>query len=210
MMNILRAMIVSLILCAAPSMAKDYGQRGAVFPIAETDLLRSIEQKLKTLESNGGIERMNAELARRTEAKVRRPEPVFGVGLAVKRRSWIYDPTITVEHDIMDTKGNIIARKGQKVNPLSFVSVRQALVFIDGDDRAQIEWAIAKYKDSNSKLIFVKGAPLDAMTKYQRRVYFDQGGYLTDRFGIRAVPAVVEQSGEVMRVSEFPVAVGRQ
>src|SRR3546814_8096954 len=56
--------------------AKDYGQQGAVFRITEPDLLRTIEQKLRTLEASGGIERMNAELTRRTEAGVDRKSVV--------------------------------------------------------------------------------------------------------------------------------------
>src|SRR3546814_9085616 len=80
--------------------AKDYGQQGAVFRISEPDLLRTIEQKLRTLEASGGIDRMNAELTRRTEAGVRRPRPVAGIALAVRERSWIFDPTMQVDKDI--------------------------------------------------------------------------------------------------------------
>ena len=192
-----------------PASARDYGQQGTVFPLLEPDLLRTIETKLKTLAANGGIDRMNRELAARTESKVRRPDPVSGVALAVKPRSWTYDPAIAIDHDVSDTRGNLIARAGQRINPLDFVTVRQALVFIDGDDNAQLEWALTRYTDLTAKIILVKGAPLEAMTRYQRRFYFDQGGYLTDRFGIRAVPAVVEQAGKTMRVSEIPVSLQR-
>lgn len=190
--------------------AKDYGQQGAVFRIAEPDLLRTIEQKLRTLEASGGIERMNAELARKTEAGVRRPRPVAGISLAVRERSWIFDPSMRVEQDILDNKGNVIARAGERVNPLDTVSVRQKLVFIDGDDKDQVNWALRRFDDSQAKLIMVKGAPLDAMTVHQRRFYFDQGGFLVGRFGIRAVPAVVEQNGMAMRVSEIPLGAGRK
>ncbi len=193
----------------APGMARDYGQQGTVFALLEPDLLRTIETKLKTLQANGGIDRMNRELAERTERKVRRPDPVFGMAMAVKPRSWVYDPAIAIDHDVSDTKGNLIARAGQRINPLDFVTLRQALVFIDGDDAAQLNWALARYTDLTAKIIMVKGAPLEAMTRYRRRFYFDQGGYLTDRFGIRAVPAVVEQSGKTIRVSEIPVSLQR-
>src|SRR3546814_9331479 len=40
-----------------------------------------------------------------------------------------------------------------------------------------------------------------------RSFYFDQGGFLVGRFGIRAVPAVVEPNGKTMRVSEIPLGV---
>jgi len=195
-------------LASSPAFARDYGQQGTVFRILEPDLLASIEQKLKSLEASGGIERMNQELARRTEAKVRRPDPVVGIGKADRLRVWTYDPAITVDHDILDAKGNVLARKGQRVNPLDFVGVRQALVFIDGDDPDQVSWALRRYQDDQAKVVMVKGAPLDAMTRHQRRFYFDQGGYLVGRFAIRAVPAVVEQNGKVMRVSEIPLRGG--
>jgi conjugal transfer pilus assembly protein TraW len=36
-------------------------------------------------------------------------------------------------------------------------------------------------------------------------VYFDQDGYLTSRFGIKAVPAIVRQKGKALEVAETPV-----
>lgn len=192
-------------LLAQPALARDYGQHGAVFNVVEPDLLLTIERKLKALEASGGIERMNQELARRTEAKVRRPDPVAGLTRAERLRSWRYDPAITIDKDVVDQKGNVIARRGQRINPLDFVGVRQALVFVDGDDSEQVDWALRRYRDAEAKIVMVKGAPLDGMTRFQRRFYFDQGGFLVQRFAIRAVPAVVEQDGRVMRVSEIPV-----
>lgn len=204
------AMPLAVMAMTQSASAKDYGQQGAVFRISEPDLLRTIEQKLRTLEASGGIERMNAELTRRTEAGVRRPRPVAGIALAVRERSWIFDPTMHVDKDILDNKGNVIARGGQRVNPLDFVTICQKLVFIDGDNRDQVNWALRRFDDRGAKLIMVKGAPLDAMTAHQRRFYFDQGGFLVGRFGIRAVPAVVEPNGKTMRVSEIPLGVGRK
>lgn len=197
-------------LAVSPACARDYGQQGAVFAVVEPDLLRTIQAKLTRLDQNGEIARMNEVFARRSEAKVRRPDPVVGIGLAVRPRTWSYDPGITIDHDVSDTKGNLIARAGQRVNPLDFLPVRQAMVFIDGDVPEQVEWALAKYTELNAKIIMVKGAPLEAMTRYQRRFYFDQGGFLVSRFGIQSVPAVVEQNGSLMRVSEIPVGIGRR
>src|SRR3546814_9840024 len=85
---------------------------------------------------------------------------------------------------------------------MDFVTIRQKLVFIDGDDRDQLNWALRRFDDQSAKLIMVKGAPLDAMTQHQRRFYFDQGGFLVGRFGIHAVPAIVEPDGKVMRSEE--------
>ena len=189
---------------APPAAAKDYGQVGTVFPIIEPDLLRVIEAKLKSMQAAGQIDAMNQRLADRTRAKVNRPDSVAGIELATKPRTWLYDPLIVIDHDIRDQKGQLIAAKGTRVNPLDYVVIKTPLVFIDGDDEAQVAWAMRRY-DDKAKLILVKGAPLELMTKRQRRFYFDQSGTLTTKFGITAVPAVVEQSGRVMRVTETPL-----
>lgn len=53
--------------------------------------------------------------------------------------------------------------------------------------------------------ILVRGAPLELMKARQRRFYFDQGGNLVKHFGIRAVPATVEQQGRVLVITEAPI-----
>ena len=113
-----------------------------------------------------------------------------------------------MERDIRDQKGNLIAAKGQRINPLDFVSIRQDLVFIDGDDAEQLAWATARYSDIKAKIIFVAGSPVEQMTAKKRRFYFDQQGKLTERFGIEHTPAVVAQAGKVMKVSEVVLKPG--
>lgn len=187
---------------SAPSAAKDYGQAGQVFPVIEPDLLATIEARLKQAEASGELARTNAMFAKRVEAKVRRPTPVAGLSPAEESRAWDFDPSVTIDHDVRDHKGNLIASAGQRINPLDFVAVRQDLVFIDGDDAAQLTWATKHFSDLKAKIIFVDGSPIEQMTALKRRFYFDQEGKLTRRFGIEHTPAVVRQAGRVMRVAE--------
>ena len=144
---------VSALLTSSVAIASDHGVVGQAFPIIEPDLLTTIEARLQRLQATGGIDRMNAEFAKRSEARVRRPKPVAGITAATEPRSWAYDPTIVIERDVQDQKGNYIARAGQTVNPLDFVAVHQALVFVDGDDAAQMEWATSQYSDLKAKII---------------------------------------------------------
>lgn len=188
---------------STPIRARDHGTVGQTFPIAEADLLTTIETRLRTLEANGGIERMNKVFAERSEARIRRPRPVAGGCDASDAREWLYDPTITIDKDIRDPKGNLVAKAGHTVNPLDFVTMRQALVFVDGDSPEQMDWATKRYTDANAKIIMVNGSPIDAMTKRQRRFYFDQEGRLTGKLGVRHTPAVAEQDGRVVKLSEI-------
>lgn len=191
------------------SEAKDYGQAGQTFPVIEADLLATIEARLRRAEASGELARMNTVFARRVEAKVRRPTPVAGITPANAPRSWDYDPTIAIEREVRDHKGNLIAAAGQKINPLDFVAIRQDLVFIDGDDAAQLAWATERYSDLKAKIIFVNGSPIEQMTARKRRFYFDQDGKLTKTFGIAHTPAIVAQAGKIMRVSEVVVKPGK-
>ncbi len=187
---------------AMPALARDYGQQGAVWPVVEPDLLAQIHARLAHLEKTGETARLNEELKRRTIARVNRPDPVAGVGSAAATRSWRFDPTITVDRNIADDKGRVIIAAGTRVNPLDTVPLRAPLVFLDGDDPRQLAWAARRFGGTRAKLILVRGAPLELMKARQRRFYFDQGGSLVKHFGIRAVPATVEQQGRVLLVTE--------
>lgn len=198
----------ALLVGSMPSEARDYGQAGQAFPITEPDLLSAIEARLRRAEASGELARMNEVFAKRVEARVRRPKPVEGITPARAARSWNYDPTVAIERDIRDQKGNLIAAAGQKINPLDFVAIRQDLVFIDGDNTAELDWATARYSDLKAKIVFVGGSPVEQMTAKKRRFYFDQEGKLTGTFGIEHTPAVVSQVGKIMRVSEMVIKPG--
>lgn len=196
--------VLALTLCASasPANARDYGQHGAVWGIAEPDLLEQIHTRLLRLEASGETARLNAALQHRTEAKVQRPDPVPGLAAASVSRTWTFDPTITVSADIRDARGAVIIVRGTRVNPLDTVPLRSPLVFLDGDDPAALDWAATTFGKRRPKVILVSGAPLALMKARQMRFYFDQGGTLVRHFGIRAVPAVVEQKGRVLQITE--------
>lgn len=189
--------------------ARDFGQLGQTFPIIEADLLSTIEARLRKAQATGEMDRVNAAFAARAQAKVRRPDQVRGITAAEAPRSWAFDPTITLEHDVRDQKGNLIAAAGQRINPLDFVGMRQDLVFVDGDDPQQVGWATARYPELKAKIVFVSGSPFEEMSARKRRFYFDQEGRLTAKFGIRHTPAVVSQAGKALRVSEVVIGKGR-
>ena len=209
----MRALVLLALLAAlhaAPAEARDYGQQGTVFPIAERDLLEQIRSKLVAMEKSGETARLNQELKRRTVARVNRPEPVAGMVRAEAPRRWTIDPTVTLDADIRGAKGELIHAAGTRINPLDSVALRSELIFLDGDDPAQLAWALGR--SEAAKLILVKGAPLELMRARQRRFYFDQGGKLVAHFAIRAVPALVRQRGRQLEVSEIalPARKGTQ
>jgi conjugal transfer pilus assembly protein TraW len=195
---------------AMPAAARDYGQQGTVWAIAEPDLLSQIHARLAALEASGATKKLNERLKQRTIARVNRPSPVAGLVRAEAPRTWLFDPTIAVADNITDDKGRVIIAAGTRVNPLDSVPLRQALVFLDGDDPEQLAWATKTYAGNKAKFILVAGAPLELMKARQRRFWFDQEGKLVRRFGIRAMPAVVEQQGRQLQIREHALPSKRE
>jgi conjugal transfer pilus assembly protein TraW len=185
------------------ALARDHGVMGQTWPIVEPDLLATIDTKLRALEGNGSIERMQRELVAKTENRVRNPLPVPGISATQKDRSWMFDPSIVVEADVRDQKGNVIAARGARVNPLALIDMTTDLIFVDGSEAGQLEWATNNWASDKAKIIFVSGSPFDRMGEFQRRFFFDQHGKLTSHFGIAHVPAVVSQKGQLLEVREI-------
>ena len=103
-----------------------------------------------------------------------------------------------------DTEGRLVIAAGQTVNPLDAVRMRTPLLLIDGDEPAHVEWATRESDLSpwGVKIILVSGAPFELEKTLQEPVFFDQEGLITTKFGIRAVPAKISQSGRLLQVEE--------
>jgi len=191
---------------AASAQAKDYGIMGATFPIAEPDLLEVIRARLLRAQQSGELDRMNQKFVETAQAAVRRPKPVAGITPAKETREWLFDPGITISEDIRDAKGNLIAAKGQRFNPLHYVGLHRSFAFIDGNSPEEMAWALAQGDPDKLWIIMIKGSPLDRMKKLKRRFYFDQQGVLTGRFGIAHTPALLTRKGDGLEIREVAIA----
>lgn len=185
--------------------AVDHGQMGEAWPVIEPDLMDVIKAKLAEAKASGRLDALNQQFADRVKQRVMRPVPVAGIRPAEKDRSWEFDPAVTLESDIRDHQGNLIAMAGQRVNPLDTIALTQKLVFVDGDSADEIAWAMTQGDEQRAKIILVNGSPFERMKEHQRRFYFDQSGTLTRHFGIGHTPALVEQEGDVLLVSETAI-----
>lgn len=197
----LGALLLALVVW--PACAKDLGTIGHLFPIAEPDLLDFIGQRLKTLRDSGELDRLQREAVARVKAHAVRPTPVAGLTPATKDRVYRYDPTFTVGETIRDMSGHVIARAGEKINPLDRVPYSETLYFIDGDSPVQMGWVRQQIKGGqNFKVILVKGNIHDTSIALDEPVYFDQYGTLTTKFGFEHTPVRITRDGRVLRVEE--------
>lgn len=180
---------------------RDYGVVGKYFPIKEKSMLDEIMEKLDQAQKNGKLKELQDEFNKKAQKKIVRPVPVYGIKKARENRSWIYDPTYVQTSNIVDENGKIIISAGTTVNALDKLKMPSDLIFIDGDDKEQVNFA----QKLNGKIILVKGAPMDLGQKLNRPVFFDQAGLLCKRFKIEAVPAIVTQEEKLLRIKEVRI-----
>ena len=197
------AILLSALAAAFPGSAPaaDLGVRGAAWPIAEPDLLGEIEARLAHMRRSGKLASFEAQA--RARSRLEQPAPVPGIAPARERRTRLFDAAIVVERDIRLPGGTLIAAAGARVNPLARHPLTRGLLFIDGRRPVEVGWALAYAKPA--KIVLLAGRPLDLVRSHGRPFFFDQGGRLAARLGLRFTPALVEQAGTALRITEIPV-----
>jgi type-F conjugative transfer system protein TraW len=197
-----------LILCAfitKATYANDLGVMGETYPILEMDFLDFIQSRIEQIQKNGQWQALQNRATQSAISYRDRPPRVVGITRARETKSWKYDPSIVLDHDVISPDGKLIAVAGTRVNPLNFITVTKTLIFYDSDDETQVKWVLEQDKKLNGKdkLILINGSALDQEKRFKKPIYFDQSGKLTSRFSITHVPAIVYQEGTVLRVAEI-------
>jgi len=184
--------------------AKNLGVIGEVYPIQAEDFLTFIERQVSTMQKNGEWARIQREAQSRVQQHIDRPAPLTSISKTTIAKSWEYDPSISLPYDLHDQEGHVFAKAGTTVNPLNIVTLHTALAFYDADDVDEVQWAkkINKTYAGRIKFVLINGSVSSQEKILHQPIYFDQEGRLTHRFGIQHVPALVNQSGDALRIDE--------
>ena len=202
-------LVLGLMLGAADgARAMDLGVIGPTYEISEPHLLQMIEQRLREKERSGELGRLEAEARERGIATVKNPPPVAGLRATEAVRTFYFDPSFTLDRNVLGPQGELLFAAGTRKNPLEVVSLSRHLLFFDARDPRQVGRArqlITLYQ-GRVKPILVGGSYLDLMQSWHVPVYYDQQGLLTRRLGITQVPALVSQDGLRLRIDELAVS----
>ncbi len=84
------------------------------------------------------------------------------------------------------------------------INALNKIIFFDANDEKQLKYAMDLYEKSaiKPKLILTGGSPIELEKRYHIDFYFDQNGFLIRKLGIRAISAVVSQSGKLLKIEE--------
>lgn len=199
------AVSICLCLLAIGVHAEDLGTIGPTYEIAERDLIEVMKDKYRRMEKSGELAKLHEDYKNKVIEGIEKPRPVSGIKPTEIARTFYIDPTYTLDRNIQDEHGRILFPAGTKVNPFDYEQTNKVLLFFDGRDKKQTDFALRVIKESKqeTKPILVAGEPLNLMRKWKRPVYYDQGGFLVRRFSIRQSPAAVRQEGKMWRVDEI-------
>lgn len=192
---------------ALGAQATNLGTIGPTYPVAEKNLLDVIMARLRAKEASGELKRHELEARDRAAYAVNNPRPVDGLRRALAARTFYFDPTFTLQSNVVDGTGAVLFPAGTRKNPLEVVSLSKHLLFFDARDPGQVARAreLIEHYQGKVKPILVGGSYLDLMKRWNKPVFYDQDGTLVRKFGIAAVPAIVSQEGQRLRIDEVPV-----
>lgn len=188
-------------------MAKELGLQGSVYEVKEQNALEWIKERLTVMEARGEIEEQQMRLKEKTLSSLESPKAVKGLEMTTNPRTFEKDLTITVPTDIKGPRGEIIQKAGTKLNPLARLISKKSLIFLDGADERQLQWALREYqkREGLAKLVLVNGPVLELMRTHEIPFYFDQAGRLVQYFSIQQIPAIVSQKKDKLHIAEVKV-----
>ncbi len=211
--------MLSVSLFSGASFAVDLGNVSHTFPVVEEGFVAMIKRKL----GNVDIEKERIKMERIARDRIENPQAVDGITPARSTRIFYYDPTYTLEEDAVLPCGKVLYTAGTKVNPLDHMVLDRRMIFVDARVKTEVEWLKEQILDAEKRedkditkdtiedrIILVGGSVFKLKDEiellgpeHREKVYFDQAGELTSKFGIKATPAVALQEGRFLKIEEI-------
>lgn len=193
--------------------AEDLGVKNRTYP-ADRDARDQIKDLIREKQKSGEVDRFWRDYQGRVVDSIKNPAPL-GIASNFASRTELHDLRFVIPQDYRDEKGTIVARKGTVIEPLKIQPLQSGLIFIDGRDQRQVDYAIAQGRKEPLKIVLTAGSPFDLRVKYKNSdwygsktipFYFDQRkmiiNQLAQLYGIHvnSVPAKVSQRGTKLQI----------
>ena len=199
-----KLLLLLLFLSGANSYADNLGVVGKTYPVSEPDMIEWIKSKASAMVKSGEWQKIQNQAIAKAKEQVNHPAPIAGITDALETKSWDYTPMVKLKDNLTDGRGHVIAKAGN-YNALRYKPFDAQLLFINGNNPKQVDWALGKNSESGikTKIILTQGSFMDLAKKHKVWFYYDQSGKYTQKLNIKHVPAVVEQASDKLRITEI-------
>lgn len=188
-------------------LAADRGSRttqyGPTYAIAEPDLLLEIEKRTAQVDwekaAQGAAERL-----------VKMPLPGLDLPTVNTARVRHVDPTVVAQRDIALPDGRLAVTKGARVNPLDHLSLAHDYIVFDGTDERQVRM-VRELAAKSAKPVFLMTSRFPQAQSNQPLLHERVGQpvyalttQVIARLQIAALPTLIQQDGQVLKLTEMP------
>jgi conjugal transfer pilus assembly protein TraW len=209
-----RRLCMSMLLAAQfTASAEDLGTRGRTVPV-DRDARQQLKDRIQEKEASGELARFWSDYRSKVVEAIRHPAPL-DIPSDPRPRTELHELRFVLPQDYRDQAGNVVARRGTVIEPLKIQPLTSGLIFIDGRDEAQVQYALAAGRRERLKIVLTAGSPYDLRVWFRNVTwngsptvpfYFDQRKLIINQlrrlYGIqlRSVPAKLTQQGSQLRI----------
>lgn len=195
------------------SLAEDLGSFGQTYN-KDNDGSKQIQDLMRQKQQSGELDQFWKNYRQKTLGQIMHPDSL-NMPVSYKQHQELRDLKFVLPQDYRDQNGHIVASKGTVIEPLKISPMTHGLIFIDGNDQAQVEYAIALGRSKPFKIVLTAGSPYDLRMKYQGQswegsnnipFYFDQRKIIINSFNqlygvnLNTVPVAISQQGDQLLV----------
>jgi conjugal transfer pilus assembly protein TraW len=193
--------------------AEDLGVKAQTYAL-DRDATEQIKDVLRRKQQTGELARFWQNYRDRVLASIKNPPPL-GIPSNYAAHTELHALRFVMPTDYKDQNGNVIVHRGTVVEPLKVMPLTYGLLFIDGNDPRQVDYAIRRSQAEPLKIVLTAGSPYLMRVKYKNvpwhggtgvPFYFDQRkmiiNTLAKLYGIQisSVPAAIFQQGDKLAV----------
>lgn len=193
--------------------AEDLGVKAGTY-LPDPDGRDELRDAVKQRQQSGALDGFWRHYRDQVVNAIRHPAPL-PIHTVYAATSEFHSVTFTMPSDFFDQNGKVVAHKGQVIEPLSILPLTSSLVFIDGRDQQQVDWALAHGQSVRTKIILTGGSAIELREKYKQTpwmagqgvpFYLDQRAMIINSlerfYGIKlaSVPATLRQEGKGLRI----------
>lgn len=212
--------VVAVLLAVLPlcSVAEDFGTVAPTFQ-TDADGRDQLRSAMREKQKDGELDRYWKNYRKRVIDSIINPPPL-GIPSSTEHQVIIAPVKFVVPVDWRDNNGSIVVHKGTVIYPLRVRPLNNGLIFIDGRDQGQVDYAIKKASKIPLKIVLTAGSYYNLRVRYRTVAwhggvgipfYFDQRkmiiNSLNNLYGIKIdrVPAMLTQQDDNLRI-EFGMA----
>ncbi len=178
--------MIAYFLLIQKGIASDLGIYARVWDIKEIDLKQLIAEGLHKID----VKKIQINYKQQAEHLGENLTPNL-LSNADQNKTIYVDPSISLSKNII-INGKVIYKKGTFVNPLTVVRPTENMLFFNGENQDQMDFALQAMKAEPYRLMLVmtKGNPIQLANKIRRPIYYATQGIIS-RFHITRVPTLL-------------------